>query len=65
MSNKELIIEQAKFCQSMLNRIVDDVERTDIVVIYLKGRTRIQSDIIHLRRELMRLSEMIGGIRNE
>ncbi len=63
MSNKELIIEQARFCKTMLNRIVDDVERASIGIIYLEGHTKIQSDIIHLRRELMRLSEMIGDVR--
>ena len=63
MSNKELIIEQARFCKAMLNRIVDDVERANIGIIYLEGHTKIQNDIIHLRRELMRLSEMIGGMR--
>ena len=63
MNNKELIIEQARFCKTMLNRIADDVERASIGIIYLERHTRIQNDIIHLRRELMRLSEMIGGMR--
>lgn len=63
MSKREQILEQGRFCQAMLNRIVEDIRLANVNEFYIEGYTRIQSDIIHTRRELMRLSEMIGGMR--
>lgn len=63
MSKREQILEQARFCQAMLNRIAEDIRLANVGECYIDGHTRIQSDIIHARRELMRLSEMIGDMR--
>ena len=63
MNNGTKCIEQAEFCQQMLNRITEDVEGMEENRYYsgFYGYTRVQSDIVHLRRELLKLSKMVGG----
>ena len=63
MDKRLEMIEQVKFCQQMLNRIVEDVKEGDTYYYSgcLHNYTRIQDHITHLRRELLKLSKMLGG----
>lgn len=63
MSERREAVEQAKFCQQMLNRIVEDVENSEPHPYYNcpSGYTRIRDHLTHLRRELLKLSKMVGG----
>lgn len=62
MNKNRKAIEQAKFCQQMLNRIVEDVKESETYYCgSLHNYTRTQDHITHLRCELLKLSKMVGG----
>ena len=57
MKKQEAVIcRQAEFCVELMNRLADDVFNADIEYHSIQNHTRMQNDIIRLRRELMKLS---------
>lgn len=61
MNKKDKAIKQAMFCQEMLNRIIGDLHESDYQSKYRwNGYTSIRNDIVHLRRELLRLSKIMN-----
>ena len=50
---------QSKFCLDLMKRLDKDINKTKIGYgCYVYGRSRIQNDIVRLRRELLELSKM-------
>lgn len=50
-AKKEDILKDLKFCQDLMNRLINTAERMSNTR-YLWGHTTVQNDIIRLRREL-------------
>ncbi len=71
MKRNETIINQLSFCNELMNRMSNELKNDVRVNIRqycnIVNRTRYQSDIIRLRRELMNLSKLIenGYMPNE
>lgn len=49
---KEQIYEDLLFCQSLMNRLVEQAKKTKGTSFWNDGHTVLQNDIIRLRREL-------------
>lgn len=71
MKRNETIINQLSFCNELMNRMSNELKNDVHVNIRqyceIVNRTRYQSDIIRLRRELMNLSKLLenGYMPNE
>lgn len=63
MKNKEktniAIKKQSGFCGELMRRIILDIQNESYEYDYLNNYTRIQSDIVRLRRELNALNKML------
>ena len=57
-AKKSEIIKDLKFCQELMNRLVNTAEHMGNGT-YLNGHTRVQNDIIRLRRELNDVREKL------
>lgn len=58
---KKLAVNQAKFCNELSKRIVEDLENSELHYDkYIGNYTAIQNDIVRLRRELSKLSKFIN-----
>ena len=55
-AKKSEILKDLKFCQELMNRLVKSAEKMGNTK-YLCGHTKVQSDIIRLRRELNEVRE--------
>ena len=51
-AKKNEIVKDLKFCQELMDRLVNRAENIDDNTTYLCGHTTVQNDIIRLRREL-------------
>lgn len=68
MTKREKAIKQAEYCQMMLSSIIEELKSRHpgyVENYYMAGRTVIQNDIVHLRRELLKISNIVASGRLE
>lgn len=58
-NRKAEAIRQALYCKGMLEHITKDIECSTQGAYCLYGYTAMQNDIVHLRRELNKLSKLL------
>lgn len=63
--DKQKLLQQAMFCKELTDRLKSDVERSEIRYGVVDKYTVMQNDIIRLRRELHKLSNMLDPWRQE
>jgi len=66
MATKKDIINQLSFCDELYSRLKNDIQKTleketNITLTYgIRGYSRMENDIIRLRKELLTLSKQIA-----
>lgn len=51
---------QVDFCMMLMNHLQNDIHTAEISYDYVKNHTRMEIDIIRIRRELLTLRDMIN-----
>ena len=57
---KNGVMKELRFCQELMNRIVGLAEKQDYSYGYMTNHTRLEADIIRLRRELNEIRKGLG-----
>ena len=66
MIDTKKVNEQAKFCEELMNRLCAEVKNAEVTCYAgIVGHTRIQNDIVRLRRELRALYELLDPYRKD
>ena len=66
MTKREKAIKQAEYCQMMLSSIIEELKSRDpgyAEHYHMTGNTVVQNDIVHLRRELLKISNIVASGR--
>ena len=58
--NKSKVIKQSAFCMELMERVNNAVDKAEVQYGRIKNHTRIENDIVRLRRELNELHDMLS-----